>query len=115
MVNIISPLVKDPSDPIKTPLKPALTRKVRTLQPSLPENPITFATGIPLTLPPDLSTREEEEGEEDETIEIIISHKYPDNFLIHHPDFLIPMTSLAGSLGCRRKPIVQTLLKNGAQ
>ncbi len=42
---------------------------------------------------------------------IVFSHKHPENHIIVHPDVLLPMTSLAGALSCRRKPLIQRLVK----
>jgi hypothetical protein len=99
---------------MKTPTKAASRIDPAHLHPSLPVDPTLAKGNIPHQAGPAL--RIEPLGSGDRPlIEIIISHKYPDNHLIHHPDYLLPMTSLAGALGCRRKPLVQTLLKSGAQ
>lgn len=109
IANIISPLV-DTSVIARSPVKKSsLFRGSGKLHPSLPVNP-TISSSEPQML-----KEEEDHIPELEPIEIIISHKYPDNYFIHHPDFLLPMTTIVGALGCRRKPIIQSLLKSGAQ
>jgi hypothetical protein len=116
IANIISPLVEN-SAPIRTPVKKGkFGQAAAKLHPSLPVNPtLTRADGsISVTLQPKDQPATSEEVQVP-PIEIIISHKYPENYFIHHPDFLLPMTSLVGALGCRRKPLVQSLLKSGAQ
>lgn len=47
-----------------------------------------------------------------DTLELSFSYQTPDNFLIAHPDILFPMTALAGAVSCRRKPLVQDLVKS---
>lgn len=47
----------------------------------------------------------------DKVLDLEFSYASPDNFLIAHPDILFPMTSLAGAVGCRRKPLVMDLIK----
>ncbi|KAJ9114076.1 hypothetical protein QFC22_005896 [Naganishia vaughanmartiniae] len=47
------------------------------------------------------------------TIGLSFSYQTPSNYLITHPDILFPMTSLAGAVGCRRKPLVMDLVKGG--
>jgi DNA replication ATP-dependent helicase Dna2 len=42
---------------------------------------------------------------------INITFKDPSSLLIHHPDIMITMTSIANAMPCPRKPILQTLLK----
>lgn len=46
-----------------------------------------------------------------DTLDLEFSYTAPENFLIAHPDILFPMTSLAGAVGCRRKPLVMDLVK----
>jgi len=113
-VNIISPLVELSATPMKTPTKTAHRTHPIDLHTPLPANP-TLLKGETTPRAGPTHGIEALGLEDGPLIEIIISHKYPDNHLIHHPDYLLPMTSLAGALGCRRKPLVQTLLKSGAQ
>lgn len=40
-----------------------------------------------------------------------ISFKSPSTFLIHHPDIMLTMTSIANAMPCTRKPILQTMVK----
>lgn len=49
-----------------------------------------------------------------EAIELSFSYQTPSNYLIIHPDILFPMTSLAGAVGCRRKPLVMDLVKGSS-
>lgn len=42
---------------------------------------------------------------------IDISFKSPSTFLIHHPDIMLTMTSIANAMPCTRKPILQTMVK----
>ncbi|KAK4689519.1 DNA replication ATP-dependent helicase/nuclease Dna2, partial [Tremellales sp. Uapishka_1] len=42
---------------------------------------------------------------------IIITFKDPQSFLIHHPDLLLTMTSIANAMPCPRKPLLQALTK----
>lgn len=120
IANIISPLVEN-SAPIRTPVKKGkFGQAAAKLHPNLPVNPALARAGGSTSTSTSITLRPQDEpaaSEEVEVppIEIIISHKYPENYFIHHPDFLLPMTSLVGALGCRRKPLVQSLLKSGAQ
>jgi hypothetical protein len=59
----------------------------------------------PLELPPKASEPQHQ------PTEILFSLKNPENQIILHPDILLPMTSLAGALSCRRKPLIQRLVK----
>jgi hypothetical protein len=47
-----------------------------------------------------------------DTLDLSFSYQSPENFLIAHPDILFPMTALAGAVSCRRKPLVQDLIKS---
>ncbi|WVR07485.1 hypothetical protein IAU60_004527 [Kwoniella sp. DSM 27419] len=42
---------------------------------------------------------------------IVITLRDPDAFLIHHPDLMLTMTSIANAMPCPRRPILQTLIK----
>ncbi|KAK8854820.1 hypothetical protein IAR55_003559 [Kwoniella newhampshirensis] len=42
---------------------------------------------------------------------VIITFKDPSSFLVHHPDLMLTMTSIANAMPCPRKPILQTLVK----
>lgn len=42
---------------------------------------------------------------------IEITFKSPSNFLIHHPDLMVTMTSIANAMPCTRKPILQQMVK----
>ncbi|WWC90742.1 uncharacterized protein L201_005679 [Kwoniella dendrophila CBS 6074] len=41
----------------------------------------------------------------------VVTLKDPATFLIHHPDLMLTMTSIANAMPCPRKPILQTLIK----
>jgi DNA replication ATP-dependent helicase Dna2 len=41
----------------------------------------------------------------------MITFKDPSSFIIHHPDLMLTMTSIANAMPCPRKPILQSLLK----
>lgn len=43
---------------------------------------------------------------------IEVSFKTPATFLIHHPDLMLTMTSIANAMPCPRKPVLQTLVKS---
>nr|XP_031860000.1 uncharacterized protein CI109_004607 [Kwoniella shandongensis]KAA5527072.1 hypothetical protein CI109_004607 [Kwoniella shandongensis] len=45
------------------------------------------------------------------TAPIVLTFKDPSSFLIHHPDLMLTMTSIANAMPCPRKPILQTLVK----
>ncbi|WRT68360.1 uncharacterized protein IL334_005336 [Kwoniella shivajii] len=45
------------------------------------------------------------------TTPILLTQKDPATFLIHHPDLMLTMTSIANAMPCPRKPILQTLIK----
>lgn len=47
-----------------------------------------------------------------DTLDLSFSYQTPENFLIAHPDILFNMTALAGAVSCRRKPLVQDLVKS---
>lgn len=104
IMNLISPLVKEGTTSIKTPNKASL-RRALAMHASLPPKPT--ADGSPAPAPSPYIDAP--------VTEVIISHNFPENFIVHHPDVLIPMTSLAGSISCRRKPIIQGLLKGGGR
>jgi DNA replication ATP-dependent helicase Dna2 len=42
---------------------------------------------------------------------ILISFKDPKSFIIHHPDIMLTMTSIANAMPCPRKPILQSLIR----
>lgn len=42
---------------------------------------------------------------------IIITFKDPLSYIIHHPDLMLTMTSIANAMPCPRKPILQSLVK----
>ena len=42
---------------------------------------------------------------------IILTLKDPRSFLIHHPDLMLTMTSIANAMPCPRRPILQSMLK----
>lgn len=42
---------------------------------------------------------------------MVITFKSPSTFLIHHPDSMLTMTSIANAMPCTRKPILQTMIK----
>lgn len=42
---------------------------------------------------------------------IILSLKAKSNFLVHHPDVLMTMTSMANAMPCSRRPLLQSLIK----
>lgn len=42
---------------------------------------------------------------------IIMTFKDPTSYLIHHPDLMLTMTSIANAMPCPRKPILQSLIK----
>lgn len=42
---------------------------------------------------------------------IVISFKDPSSYIIHHPDLMLTMTSIANAMPCPRKPILQSLVK----
>ncbi|KAK6910521.1 hypothetical protein I203_104553 [Kwoniella mangroviensis CBS 8507] len=42
---------------------------------------------------------------------IVLTLKDPLTFLIHHPDLMLTMTSIANAMPCPRKPILQSLIK----
>ncbi|OWZ43190.1 DNA replication ATP-dependent helicase Dna2 [Cryptococcus neoformans C23] len=42
---------------------------------------------------------------------ISVTFKDPSTFLIHHPDLMITMTSIANAMPCPRKPIIQSLIR----
>lgn len=44
-------------------------------------------------------------------VDVTISLANLHDHLILHPDVLVPMTSLAGAFSCRRKPLVQSMIK----
>ncbi|WVQ74886.1 hypothetical protein IAR50_004493 [Cryptococcus sp. DSM 104548] len=48
------------------------------------------------------------------TTPIVITFRDPSTFLIHHPDLMLTMTSIANAMPCPRKPILQTLIKTPA-
>ncbi|ODN92700.1 DNA replication ATP-dependent helicase Dna2 [Cryptococcus wingfieldii CBS 7118] len=48
------------------------------------------------------------------TTPIAITFRDPSTFLIHHPDLMLTMTSIANAMPCPRKPILQTLIKTPA-
>ena len=112
IANIISPSIVESSSIARTLVKEnKLGSGLVKMHPSLPANP-TVVPSFGISVKEDPDTAADLDGS---PIEIIISHKYPDNYFIHHPDFLLPMTTIVGALGCRRKPLVQSLLKSGAQ
>lgn len=41
-----------------------------------------------------------------------MSFKTPATYLIHHPDHMLTMTSIANAMPCSRKPILQTMVKS---
>nr|ODN98785.1 DNA replication ATP-dependent helicase Dna2 [Cryptococcus depauperatus CBS 7855] len=45
---------------------------------------------------------------------IEITFKDPSTYLIHHPDLMLTMTSIANAMPCPRKPILQALIKTPA-
>jgi DNA replication ATP-dependent helicase Dna2 len=47
----------------------------------------------------------------DTTKPIIVTFKDPSTFLIHHPDLMLTMTSIANAMPCPRKPLLQALVK----
>ncbi|WVQ99969.1 hypothetical protein IAU59_007112 [Kwoniella sp. CBS 9459] len=49
--------------------------------------------------------------EKSPTMPIVITLKDPSTFLIHHPDLMLTMTSIANAMPCPRKPVLQTLIK----
>ncbi|OCF42705.1 DNA replication ATP-dependent helicase Dna2 [Kwoniella heveanensis CBS 569] len=50
--------------------------------------------------------------ETNSTKPIILTLKDPTSFLIHHPDLMLTMTSIANAMPCPRKPVLQTLIKD---
>ncbi|WVF72768.1 hypothetical protein IAT40_007586 [Kwoniella sp. CBS 6097] len=49
--------------------------------------------------------------ETNNTTPIVVTLKDPSTFLIHHPDLMLTMTSIANAMPCPRKPVLQTLIK----
>lgn len=45
---------------------------------------------------------------------IEVAFKSPNTYLIHHPDTMLTMTSIAGAMPCPRKPLLQSLVKPAA-
>ncbi|WVQ81912.1 hypothetical protein IAT38_004039 [Cryptococcus sp. DSM 104549] len=45
------------------------------------------------------------------TTPIVITFKDPSTFLVHHPDLMLTMTSIANAMPCPRKPLIQQLIK----
>jgi DNA replication ATP-dependent helicase Dna2 len=48
---------------------------------------------------------------ETETAVIEVTFKSSTTFLIHHPDLMLTMTSIANAMPCTRKPILQQMVK----
>lgn len=46
--------------------------------------------------------------------QLTISMKSQHTHLIHHPDILLPMTTIANGLTCRRRPLISGLIRGGS-
>ncbi|CDZ96213.1 DNA replication helicase [Phaffia rhodozyma] len=46
---------------------------------------------------------------------IIFASDFPENFLIYHPDLLIPNTTISSGLSCSRKSVLQRLTKTSSK
>ena len=47
----------------------------------------------------------------DQSEPLTISLKHPRSYIIHHPDLLLTMTSIANAMPCPRRPLLQALVK----
>lgn len=45
---------------------------------------------------------------------IVVTFNNPSTFLIHYPDLMLTMTSIANAMPCPRKPLLQALIKPSA-